>query len=574
MDSKTIAEIFREIAQILEIKGDNPFRIRAYQRAAQRIEDLGDELEKVVLKDELTSLAGIGTDLASKIKELFSTGSLEYYHKLKRDTPEGLLEMLNIQGLGPKTIKRFYQEFKIDTISKLEKWAREGKLGQLEGIKEKTQNNILKGIELLKQGSLRTPLLYALETAQSFLEALEKIKEIELIEVAGSLRRRKETVRDIDILVVSKKPSVVMEKFIKSTLVKEILAKGQTKVSVIAGENNIQVDLRVVEKKSFGSSLLYFTGSKAFNIALRSYAQRKGYKINEYGIFSTKTKEKWLAGKTEKDIFSLLKMSYIAPELREDRGEIEAALGGSMPKLVEPTDIKGDLHSHSYYSDGKNSIEEMAQTAKKLGYKYIGISDHSQSLKVAGGLSIRELSASIEEIKKLNQKMKGTFRILAGAEVDISGEGKLDYPDSILKELDFVIAAIHSGFKQSKAQQTKRIVKACNNKYVNIIAHPTGGLWGMRDPYQIDLEEVLKAARDNKVALEINCHPQRYDLNDTSALKAKDAGVKLVVNSDSHSVEQLKLINLGLSVARRGWLTKNDIVNCLSLDKLLKWLKK
>jgi len=574
VDSKTIAEIFREIAQILEIKGDNPFRIRAYQRAAQRIEDLGDELEKVVLKDELTSLAGIGTDLASKIKELFSTGSLEYYHKLKRDTPEGLLEMLNIQGLGPKTIKRFYQEFKIDTISKLEKWAREGKLGQLEGIKEKTQNNILKGIELLKQGSLRTPLLYALETAQSFLEALEKIKEIELIEVAGSLRRRKETVRDIDILVVSKKPSVVMEKFIKSTLVKEILAKGQTKVSVIAGENNIQVDLRVVEKKSFGSSLLYFTGSKAFNIALRSYAQRKGYKINEYGIFSTKTKEKWLAGKTEKDIFSLLKMSYIAPELREDRGEIEAALGGSMPKLVEPTDIKGDLHSHSYYSDGKNSIEEMAQTAKKLGYKYIGISDHSQSLKVAGGLSIRELSASIEEIKKLNQKMKGTFRILAGAEVDISGEGKLDYPDSILKELDFVIAAIHSGFKQSKAQQTKRIVKACNNKYVNIIAHPTGGLWGMRDPYQIDLEEVLKAARDNKVALEINCHPQRYDLNDTSALKAKDAGVKLVVNSDSHSVEQLKLINLGLSVARRGWLTKNDIVNCLSLDKLLKWLKK
>lgn len=573
MDSKAIAEIFREIAQILEIKGDNPFRIRAYQRAAQRIEELGDELKAIAVKNELTKLSGIGADLASKIKELLSTGSLKYYQKLKKDTPKGLLTMLNIQGLGPKTIKRLYQEFKIDTIEKLEKRAREGKLGQLEGIKEKTQNNILRGIELLRQGSSRTLLFYALETAGSFTQALKKIKEVEAIEVAGSLRRRKETVGDIDILVASKKPSLVMDKFAKLDSVKDILAKGQTKISVIATDNNIQVDLRVVKKNSLGSALLYFTGSKAFNVALRSFAQRKGYKINEYGIFLSHTKEKWLAGKTEKDIFSLLNMDYIAPELREDRGEIEAALSGSLPPLVELKDIKGDLHIHSHYSDGKNSIEEMVLSAKKSGYKYIGISDHSQSLKVAGGLSIKELSASIEEIKKLNQKIKG-IRVLSGAEVDISGEGKLDYPDSILKELDFVIAAIHSGFKQPKAQQTKRILRACSNKYVNIIAHPTGGLWGMRDPYEIDLEELLKAARDSQVALEINCHPQRYDLNDISALKAKQSGAKLVVSSDSHSVKQLGLMGLGLSIARRGWLTKNDIINCMPLERLLKWLKK
>jgi len=572
VDSKEIAGIFLEIAQILEIKGANPFRIRAYQRAAQKIEELGDELKVIAAKDELTSLPGIGSDLSEKIKELFAKGSLDYYDKLRKDTPEGLLSMLDIQGLGPKTIKRFYQEFKIDTIAKLQEWARSGKLSQLEGIKEKTEQNILRGIELLREGSSRTLLYYALETAEDFIKALKKIKAVEAIEVAGSLRRRKATVRDIDILVISKKPDLVIDKFTKLESVKDILAKGETKASVIASSNNIQVDLRVIAKKSFGSSLLYFTGSKVFNIALRSYAQKKDCKINEYGLFSTK-EDKLLASKSEEDIFSRLKMSYIPAELREDRGEIEAALRGSLPKLVELKDIKGDLHMHSHYSDGKASIEEMVEAAKKLGYKYIGISDHSQSLKVAGGLSVAELKISIDQIRKLNQKLKG-IRILCGSEVDISGEGKLDYPDSILKELDFVIAAIHSGFKQSKAEQTKRIVKACSNKYVNIIAHPTGGLWGMRDPYEIDLDEVLAAACANQVALEINCHPQRYDLNDIGAMKAKQAGVKLALNSDSHSTEQLKLMSLGVSVARRGWLTKGDLINCMSLEELLKWLKK
>ncbi len=573
MDPKEISAIFREIAQMLEIKGDNPFRIRAYRRAADKIEDLGEELKTLANQDELTQLPGIGPDLASKIKELFSTGSLRYYQELRKSIPEGVLEMLSIQGLGPKTVKRLYQELKIDSIAKLEKYTREGKLGELEGIKEKTEANILRGIELLKEGGSRTLLFQASIIAESFINQLKKIKEIERIEIAGSLRRKKATVRDIDLLVVSKKPSIVMDKFTKSAPVKDVLAKGTTKLSVIASENNLQVDLRVIDKKSFGSSWLYFTGSKAFNIALRAYAQRKGYKINEYGIYSTKGKEKLLAGKTEEELFSLLKMDYIPPELREDRGEIEAALKNNLPKLVELKDIKGDFHLHSHYSDGKDSIEEMARAAKARGYKYIGISEHSQSLNVAGGLSVSELRATIKEIKDLNQKLKG-ITILCGSEVDILKNGQIDYPDNILKQLDFVIAAIHSGFKQPKQVQTKRIVAACKNKYVNIIAHPTGGLWGMRDPYQIDLEEVLKAAQDNKVALEINCHPERYDLNDISALKAKGYGVKLALNTDAHSIAQLGLIDLGISVAQRGWLTKRDIINCMNLPELLKWLKK
>ncbi|MBU2044755.1 MAG: DNA polymerase/3'-5' exonuclease PolX [Candidatus Omnitrophica bacterium] len=578
MNSQEIAVIFREIAEILELKGENPFRIRAYLRAAERVEQLGSELEVIADKGQLTEIPGIGVDLASKIRELLSTGSLTYYQQLKKEIPEGLLKMLNIQGLGPKTVKRLYQEFNIDSIEKLEKYARSGKLGQIEGIKEKTQKNILRGIELLKEGSSRLLLPQAIKIAEDFLSQLKKLKEVEKIEVGGSLRRQKETVRDIDILVASSKPLTVIEKFTRLAPVKEILSHGETKASVIAGGDNVQVDLRVVDKKSFGSSLLYFTGSKSFNIALRGYVQKKGYKINEYGVFSVNVgahsrAPKPLAGKTEEGIFSLLKMSYIPPELREDRGEIEAALKDNLPKLVETKEMKGDFHVHSLYSDGKNTIQEMAEAAQKRGYKYLGISDHSQSLKVAGGLSIKELKDSIEEIEKINRKLKG-IKVLAGTEVDILAEGGIDYPESILKELDFVIAAIHSGFKQPKAKQTKRIISACKNKYVNFIAHPTGGLWGVRDPYQIDLEEVLKAASDYGVALEINCHPERYDLNDISAMQAKQRGVKLALNTDSHSVEQLQLIDLGISVARRAWLTSSDIVNCMSLGELEKWLKK
>ena len=574
MNSKEIAAIFREVAQLLELKGDNPFRIRAYERAAQNIENLGDKLERIAAEDTLTALPGIGADLANKIKEILATGALTYYQELKKNTPPGLIAMLCIQGLGPKTVKLIYDQLGINTVGKLERAAKSGKLRQLEGIRQKTEENILRGIELLKEGSERTPLHIALDIASGFIGQIKKMREVERVEVAGSLRRRKETVRDIDILVISKQAGKVMDKFTGLSLVSTVLAKGETKSSVIARDDNIQVDIRVIAKKSFGSALLYFTGSKEFNIHLRQLAIKQGYKINEYGVFAVKGRgEKFLAGKTEEEIFSLMDMEYIPPELREDRGEIEMAKTNSLPKLLTLKNIKGDLHVHSNYSDGLSSIAEMAEFASGCGYEYIGIADHSRSLKVARGLSIEEVCRKMKEVRAVNRKLKG-IRVLCGTEVDILKEGELDYPDSLLKESDFVIAAIHSGFKQPKEKITRKIVAACKNKYVNIIAHPTGVLAGVRGPYEIDLEEILKACRDYNVALEINCHPQRWDLNDINTLKAKQGGVKLFMGTDAHILNQLTFMDLGLNIARRGWLEKKDVINCLSLERLLRWLKK
>ncbi|MBP7088109.1 MAG: DNA polymerase/3'-5' exonuclease PolX [Candidatus Omnitrophica bacterium] len=574
MGSAEIADIFREIAKILELKGDNPFRIRAYERAAQAIEDLGEDLERFVKEDKLLQVPGIGIDLANKIKEMFSTGSLSYYQELKKSIPQGLIEMLQIPSLGPKTVKLIYDKLGIDNIRELEKAAQDGRLQRLERIKAKTEENILRGIELLKKGKKRTPLYFALCIANTFIEKMGKIKEVEKITAAGSLRRKKETIGDIDILASSSKPNKVMDSFVKLSLVSKVLAKGSTKSSVI-GQDNIQVDLRVVNKNSFGSALLYLTGSKDFNIKLRHLALKRGYKINEYGVFPLKgkNKEKALAGKTEESIFSLMGMQYITPELREDRGELEAALDNNLPQLLELKDIKGDLHVHSEYSDGRGSIKDIVEVAKTLGYKYIGVSDHSQSLKVAGGLSIKELYEKIDEIRNIDKKTEG-IKVLCGAEVDILKDGSLDYPDSVLKELDYVIAAIHSGFKQSQEQLTKRIVSACKNKYVNIIAHPTGVLWGQRDPYQVDLDQIFKAAFDYQVALEINCHTQRLDLDGVSAMRAKNAKVKIFLGTDAHEPLNLKLIHLGVSVARRGWLEKKNILNCLNTADLIQWLKK
>ena len=582
MRSKEAAHIFREIAKILELKKSNPFRIRAYERAAAAVENLGDKIDVLIKEDNLTSIPGIGADLASKIKEIVSTGSLKYYEEIRKDIPEGVIQMLRIPGLGPKTVKLIYDELHVDTVDKLEKAARQGLLRELEGIREKTEENILRGIELFRKGDERILFYYAAKAADSFVEEMKKMKEVEKIEVAGSLRRRKETIRDVDILVVSKNPSLVMDKFTSLPLVSQVLAKGETKSSVIAKEDNIQVDVRVIDNKSFGSALMYFTGSKEFNIRFRQLAIKEGYKINEYGVFFTgkgaekglsKGKEKMVAGKTEKDIFSLFKMSYIPPELREDRGELEAALKTKLPKLIESDDVKGDFHVHSKYSDGRDSIEQIVKQAVRREYEYIGIADHSQSLQVAGGLSIEDVYKKIEEVKKVQKKFK-SIKVLCGTEVDILSGGQLDYPDSLLKELDFVIAAIHSGFKQSKEQLTKRIISACGNKYVNIIAHPTGVLWGVRDPYDIDLDQILEAAGDYNVGLEINCCPERCDLNDINVMKAKDKKAKLVLGTDAHSITQLGFMDFGVNIARRGWLQKSNVLNCLSQDKVLKWLKK
>lgn len=573
MKNQEVSRIFRDIAKILELKGENIFRIRAYDRAAQAIDNLQEDLKEIIEKDELSSIPGIGDDLSAKIKEIIETGGLKYYEELKKQTPSGLIEMMEIPGLGPKTVKKLYERLKIDSIEKLELAAKNQKLLELDGIRKKTEDNILRGISLVRKGGERQPLNIGLLLSKSFVDELRAMKEVDDIEVAGSVRRRKDTIKDIDILVTSRQPKKVMDKFTHLGLVREVLSHGETKSSVISSDGT-QVDLRVVSHDSLGSALLYFTGSKEFNVRLRQLAIRLGYKVNEYGVFpaSGKNKEKKLAGKTEEEIFSFLKMAYVPPELREDRGEIEAALNNKLPKLVELKDVKGDFHIHSRYSDGLASIAEIAAKVKEFNYEYIAICDHSQSLKIAGGLSEKEVYKKLEELKKVNKKSK--TKLFSGTEVDITSQGVLDYNDGILKEFDVVIAAIHSGFKQTRAQLTKRVVSACKNKYTNIIAHPTGRLWGAREAYDIDMDEVCRAAADNQVALEINCYPQRLDLNDINVMKAKKYGVKLSIGTDSHQLDQLRSMGLGISVARRGWLTKNDVLNCFNIEEITRWLKK
>ncbi len=569
MKNSEISRIFRETAMMLKIKGDNSFRIRAYERAAQNIEGLNEDIGNLIKESRLTAIPGIGDDLADKIKEIVTTGSLKTYEELKKDLPEGILELLNIPSVGPKTTRMLYEKFKVGNIRELEDAIEKHKLQGVRGIKEKTVENILKGIEVLKRGRERMTLAEAMQTADKFIRVLKKTTGVKKISSAGSLRRLKETVRDIDILISSDNPKKIMDIFIKLSPGAEILAKGETKAS-IRTKNDVQIDCRVVEEESFGAALLYFTGSKNFNIKLRQLAIKKGLKINEYGIFKG---ENFIAGRTEEEIFKALGIDYIEPELREDTGEIESAQRSGLPKLLELSQLKADLHVHSQWSDGKNSIEEIAEACQKKGYVYAGITDHSQSLKVAKGLTIPDLKKKRDEIERINRKLNG-FRILYGAEVDIDSQGNLDYKDAVLKEFDLVIAAIHTGFKQSKQQLTRRVVKACENKYVHIIAHPTGRLWGIRDAYDIDLEEILKAAKQTNTALEINSYPQRLDLNDLNCRKAKEIGVKISLGSDAHNTGQLEAIKFGVSMARRGWLSADDVINTLDVGQLLEAIKK
>ncbi len=569
MKNSQISDIFREISRMLEIKGDNPFRIRAYERAAQNIGSLTEDIEIVARENRLTEIPGIGKDLSSAIKEFLEKGKMKRYESLKKSLPQGLLELLRIPSLGPKTVKLLYDQLKITGIESLKTAIKKHKLTGIYGIKEKTVENILKGIEFVEKGKERMYLAQANAIAQDFIGYLEGIPQAHKICPAGSLRRKKETVRDIDILALSDKPVKLMQAFSRAPLVKEVLSHGETKSSVRT-TGDVQVDCRVVEDKSFGAALIYFTGSKNFNIKLRQLAIRKGLKINEYGVFRGKS---FLCGETEEEVFKLLGMSYIEPELREDSGEIELAQKGKLPRLINSQDLQGDLHVHSSWSDGENTIEEMALACRRKGYSYVAITDHSRSLKIAGGLSINDLKKKKKEVARINKKLKG-LRVLYATEVDIDSQGLIDYPDNVLKEFDVVIAAIHSGFKQSCAQLTRRITRACNNKYVHILAHPTGRLWGTREAYEINIQEVLKAAKETNTALEINSFPQRLDLNDMHSRQAKEMGVRMALDTDAHIAAQLENITLGVSVARRAWLSKEDVLNTLSLEDLLQKIKK
>ncbi len=570
MKNQEIARIFNEIADLLEIKGENPFRIRAYRRAALNIEGFSSDIAATP-EEELLKIPGIGRDLAGKIHEYVQTGSIKAYDDLKNEVPGGLSLLLSVPGLGPKTAKLLYEKLQVKDLDDLERAAREHKLSGLPGIKDKTEENIMKGIEMLKRGMERQPLGKVLPLAREIVNELRKTAPTDKVEIAGSIRRWKDTVKDIDILVTSRNPKAVMDAFVRLSSVRDVVMRGPTKSSVIL-HTGIQVDVRVVDEESFGAALAYFTGSKAHNIRLREMAVKSGLKINEYGIFRERDGKK-LGGRREGDVYRLLGLPFIPPELREDAGEIEAALSGHLPHLVDLPDIKGDLHVHTKRSDGSHDFDELIAEARKRGYEYIAITDHSKGLGIARGLSEEKLLEEKAAIDALNRQLKG-FTVLAGVEVDIRGDGRMDFGDEVLKRLDVVVASIHSGFRQSRAQLTSRLVSAMRNPHVSIIAHPTGRLIGERDSYDVDMEEVLREARATGTAIEINAYPLRLDLTDTLARRAKDMGIRLVISTDTHITNQFGYMEYGVAIARRGWLEKSDVLNTMDYRSLVKAIKK
>jgi len=575
MKNLEIAAIFYEMADILELQNVK-WKPEAYRKAARQIETLSTPIEEVYEKGgikALTEIPGVGEKLAKKIEEYIKTGKIKEHERLKGEIPKGLNELINLPGLGPKKALKLYKELSIDSIEKLEKAAREGKIAKIEGFGEKSEENILKTIELAKKKEERLLLGVALPIAEEIVNELKKAKGVRRIEIAGSLRRRKETVGDIDILAeIEGERSDIMDRFVSLHNVKEVIAKGPKKSMILIGEGEyqIQVDLRIIERESFGAALQYFTGNKDHNIELRKIAIQKGWKLNEYGIFDKQGR--MVAGENEEEVYKKLGMEWMPPELRENQGEIKAAIENKLPNLVELSDIKGDLHMHTDWSDGINSIEEMINAAINMGYEYICISDHSKSQRIANGMDEERMLKQIEIIKEMKRKYKGKITVLQGCEVDIKPDGSLDFEDEILKKLDIVSVSVHSRFKSSKEEMTKRIARALENKYVKILNHPTGRLINEREPYEVDLEYLMQICRDRKIAMEINSSPSRLDLNDIYARKAKEMGVKLVIDTDSHSVDHLRYIQYGVWVARRGWCEKEDILNTQSIEKLKKSL--
>lgn len=568
MKNKEIAEMFGSIADILEFKGENVFKIRAYRKASRIIEDLTQDIEKISQEGKLREIPGVGEGIAKKVEEYLTTGRMKKFDELRSGIKDGLIEMMAVPSLGPKSLAQIHQELGVESFAGLKRAIERGEVAKLKGFGQKKASNILRGIALIMGGMERMPLGIASPIAEEIVKSLEKQKGIKAIEAAGSLRRSCETIGDIDILAAGKKGKKIIEVFVNLPCVKEVVASGETKGSVRVEEGE-QVDLRVVREGSFGSALQYFTGSKSHNIRLREIAKNRGLKLSEYGIFR---KNKKIAGRTEHDVYKALGMKWIPPEIREDSGEIEAAMAGKLPELVGHEEIMGDLHVHSEWSDGTLSIEEIAKIARRMKYSYVAIADHSRSLKIAGGLSLERIHEQMERIDRVNAKSKG-LRILKGAEVDILTNGKLDYPDAILSELDIVIASIHTGFSQPEDRITGRIIDAIENPHVDIIAHPTGRLIGERDPYKVNMENVMKAAAKHRKVLEVNAYFLRLDLNHIHCRMAKEMKVKVAIGTDAHHRDHFTWMHYGLAMARKGWLTGSDVINTMPLAGLLKWLK-
>jgi DNA polymerase (family 10) len=563
-----IAEIFEQIAGMLSILDENPFKIRAYKKAALNIQELNEDIEDRVSRQDVEDIPGVGKDLAAKVKEYVESGEIKEFEKLKEKVPLEMTELLGISGLGPKTLALLYRELDVRSLEDLEKVLSGEEVLTFKGLGQKKVDEIKKGIPLLKEKRERTHLGIALPLAEEIRKQVESIKGTEGTIIAGSIRRMRETIKDIDILTISDNTEKTVKEFTELPFVKEVLAAGSTKGSVIH-KDGMQVDLRVVGPQSYGGALLYFSGSKAHNVKLRGIAQKKGLRLNEYGVFKG---DKKLGGETEKEMYGALHLPLIPPELREDRGEIEAAMEGNLPDLIELSDIKGDLHMHTTWSDGRASIAEMAESAMDLGYEYVAITDHSPSSTIANGLSVERLWEKKKELDSVNKNIKG-INILLGSEVDIKTEGTLDYPDDVLKELDVVIASVHSRFKMDRETITKRIIRALENPYVHALGHPTGRLINEREPYDVDIDMVIEAALKNDKALEVNSSYQRLDLKDLHVRKAVEAGVKIIISTDAHRTQGLKQMRYGVGTARRGWCQKKDVLNALSFEKLNKWLK-
>lgn len=565
-----VAQILKEIGLLLEIEGKDRFKPLAYYRGVRSITSLGEDVEAVAKRGALTDIPGIGKGLAEVIKSYLETGEVEILEKLRTRVPVEVLELDSIPGVGPKTIKLVYEKLGVTDLESLERAANEGKLSGLPGLGEKTQVQIIEGIQIVRAGIERTLLSDAISAAEKIENELSKLKVVKQLTVAGSTRRRRETIGDLDFLVVATEPETVMEAFVGSEGVSTVLAHGPTKSSVrlVSG---LQVDLRILPSDSFGAGLQYFTGSVDHNVKLRSIAQKMGYRLNEYGLFKDDLK---VAGEDEDDIYKTLGLQWVPPELREDKGEIEAAQRGELPDLISMNDIRGDLHSHTDQSDGKNTIEEMLNEAQTLKYEYYCVSDHTQSLTIANGMDEGRLLKRIEEIDDLNASGRWKMKILKGAEVDILADGGLDIEDDVLSQLDIVTGSIHSRMKDTKEIMTERVCHALENKYVHILGHPTGRLIGKRSEFQIDLERVFETAQKHNVIMELNAYPERLDLNAGNLRAATKIGLKIAINTDAHRVSELDYMQFGVYQARRGWLTPDDVINTHSLKKLMKSIKK
>jgi DNA polymerase (family 10) len=559
-----IAAIFEELADLLEIRGDNPFRVRAYRNAARTVSGFGREFNTLIASGAtLPKLPGIGVDLAAKIHEIVSTGHCATLDNLRTQMPPTLAELLKIPGLGPKRVQALSHELGVATIEQLRQAASAGQIRNISGFGAKTEQHILEALAAHADQTQRFTRLVAVQYAEALVAYLKHVRGVDRVVVAGSYRRMKDTVGDLDILVTGEPGSALMERFLAYDEVDAVLAHGETRSSVVL-HSGLQVDLRLVPAESYGAALHYFTGSKSHNIAVRRLAQARGLKLNEYGVFQG---EKRIAGDTEESVFAAVGLPFIAPELREDRGEIEAARAGRLPQLIALSDLRGDLHTHTKASDGRNTIEEMARAARAQGLQYIAITDHSRRLTVTHGLDPRQVARQSDEIDRINAS-HSEITILKGIEVDVLEDGTLDLPDSVLQHLDVVIAAVHSKLNLPRKQQTERILRALDNRYVNLLAHPTGRLLGERKPCDIDMLRVMRKAKSRHIALELNAQPDRLDLDDVQCQMARDEGVLVSINSDAHSTFDFANLQYGVGQARRGWLEPDKVLNTRSLETL------